>query len=232
MDRPKVAIVSAVTGNHDWPLVDRFYNRASHADHFYFKDDLSVDRGDPWWTIRFEEIEPDMMHLSPRLLAKLPKINPHRYNFLRQYDYVVWIDGGFNIQQANFATQMINFMGNNSLVLSPHFSNVCAYQEAEVRPRRHRSQEELIDRQVEFYKQEGFPKKWEGGMFEAGIEARKMGDPKLVEFEELWLEQVLTYSYRDQISLPYSLWKTGVKYSVLPKSFRDYNWVKINGHRS
>jgi hypothetical protein len=47
---------------------------------------------------------------------------------------------------------------------------------------------------------------------------------------ELWHQQNLTWSYQDQVSFPYCLWKTGFTPDVLPQTFRNYNWVHINAH--
>jgi hypothetical protein len=58
-----------------------------------------------------------------------------------------------------------------------------------------------------------------------------MTNHEVKQLGKIWYQQNITWSYQDQVSLPYCLWKTGYKPDVLPKSFREYNWVRINAHK-
>jgi hypothetical protein len=59
-----------------------------------------------------------------------------------------------------------------------------------------------------------------------------MSNPKVKEIGELWHQQNLNWSYQDQVSFPYCLWKTQFEPDVLPKSWRDMGWLHISAHKN
>jgi hypothetical protein len=73
-----------------------------------------------------------------------------------------------------------------------------------------------VRNQVGKYIAEGIP--YDFGMFASGFMIR---DNSLKDFELLWFDQVKNNSHRDQLSLPYALWKTGIKPSLIP-------WITLN----
>ena len=214
------AIYTAVTTDFEYMGKNRFQEG---IDYIFFTDGSSKPIQDTW---RVEKL-PDLSHLHPRRAAKLPKVNPHFFDILTKYKYTIWIDGDMQIIGDNFAPDILSYM-DEGVLFSPHFDGRdCAYSEATIRPLKYVS--EPLDQQVEFYKQDGFPENL--GLFEGGIIARDMTNRDVRELGQVWYIQNMVFSYQDQVSLPYVLWKTKIKYSVLPKSFRDFEWVVINAHK-
>jgi hypothetical protein len=217
-----IAIITAVTGDYDH-IGSHFYGENNNIDYIYFTDGKSRPR-DKVWQVRNL---PDLP-LDPRRLAKFPKLHPHYFPELRDYDYVIWIDGSMQIRSFVFVDEILSFL-KNGLVLSPHFDGRdCGYGEATIRPLKYRKQP--LDEQTDFYYYRNFPEHF--GLYEAGVQARDMKVSAVCDLGEVWLGQNLMWSYQDQVSLGYSLWKTGFVPDVLPKSFRKYNWVHINAHKS
>ena len=72
----------------------------------------------------------------------------------------------------------------------------------------------------------------EYGLYECGVSVRDLTNPKVKELGELWHQQNLTWSYQDQVSFPYCLWKTGLEPDVLPRSFRDMSWIYLASHKN
>lgn len=215
----KTAIVTAVTGGYDYQLDQPNING---VDFIYFTDGNSKFDINPPWNVQMLGDE----HLDNRRRSKRPKLNPHSISILNEYKYMVWIDGDMAIARAEFVDEIFSFM-HNGFVASPHFDNRhCAYGEATIRPAKYAK--EPLDEQVEFYKREGFPEQY--GLFECGVSARDLSNPKVKELGELWHSQNLTWSYQDQVSFPYCLWKTNFKPDVLPQTFRNFNWVYISAH--
>jgi O-antigen biosynthesis protein len=214
-------ICTAVTGGYDYhndqPTIPG-------VDYLYFTDGNSPYPIDSPWN---EQILGDE-HLDNRRRSKRPKLNPHSIPILNEYKYMVWIDGDMWIEDANFVNHIMSFM-SNGFVVSPHFDNRhCAYTEATIRPAKYAN--EPLDEQCDSYRSEGFPEEY--GLYECGVSARDLTNPKVKELGELWHQQNLNWSYQDQVSFPYCLWKTGFIPDVLPQSFRDYNWVGINAHKT
>jgi hypothetical protein len=217
----EIALVTAVAGNYDH-VGHHVYN--DKVDYFFYKDHLAQLPIDAFWNIR--EL-PDSS-LDPRRKSKIPKIHPHYFAELRKYNYLIWIDGSMQIISESFVDEILSYL-NNGIVLSPHFDGRnCGYGEATIRPPKYAN--EPLDEQVAYYYYSGFPEGY--GLYEAGVQARDMTISKIADLGELWLAQNLIWSYQDQVSLGYSLWKTGVVPDVLPKSFRDFGWVHLNAHKS
>ena len=70
-----------------------------------------------------------------------------------------------------------------------------------------------IHRQLEFYKEEGFPKDF--GLFELSASIRK-NTPQIQTMNLKWWEIICRFSSRDQISLPFVLNSLNIDVKVLP----------------
>jgi hypothetical protein len=217
-----VAVVTAVAGGYDGRRRDVFRD---DVDYLFYADDKSARLvREPW---QRRALEGDATH--PRRLAKGPKLNPHRFDELLDYRYVVWVDGGIHIRSLAFVEEIVGFIGESGIVLSPHWDGrTCAYSEATIRPPKYAS--EPLDEQVAAYRRAGYP--GNDGLYECGVMARDMSHGNVRELGQFWEGEVERFSYQDQVSLPFVLWSLGIEPDVLPKSFRHMGWVAVNGHRS
>jgi hypothetical protein len=87
-----------------------------------------------------------------------------------------------------------------------------------------------LETELGFYEREGF--KADEQLFEAGILLRNHANPDLDETMSLWWKQYSRFRSRDQISLPYALWKTGISLMIQDFSFRSSNpWFGLYAHR-
>lgn len=219
-------ICTAVTGGYDtcWP--QPFLDG---VDYIFFTDGQSPNSILPPWNIQL--LPESDAHLDSRRRSKRPKLNPHSIPILNNYKYLIWIDGEMWVQNYNFVPEILSYM-KNGFVVSPHPDSLgnpsrhCAYGEATIRPPKYAS--EPLDEQCEFYRSEGFPENY--GLYACGLSARDMTNPKVKEVGELWHEQNLTWSYQDQVSFPYCLWKVGFEPDVLPMSLYTAGWVGLNLH--
>ena len=213
------AVITAVTNDYDH-IGPHSYTDG--VDYIFFSDGSTRPPDSHWQHLML----PKLSHLNNRRLSKLPKIYPHYFDILIKYRYIIWIDGDMQIKKSEFVPEILSFL-KEGLVLSPHFDDRhCAYGEA--RPNKYPG--EPVQVQVDYYRNEGFPEDF--GLFEAGVNARDMHKTNLLDFEQTWLFQNLLFAPQDQLSLPYSLWKTNISYDKLPSSFRDFEWLGINAHKS
>lgn len=212
-------VCTAVTGGYEHQSSTLFID---NVDYIYFTDGNSPFQIPSKW----KQFMLGDENLDNRRRSKRPKIFPHSIDILNNYKYLIWIDGDMEILTEDFVPEIISFL-NNGFVISPHFDNrFCAYGEATIRPLKYIN--EPLDKQVEFYKSEGFPENY--GLYECGVSVRDMTNENVKILGKLWYEQNILWSYQDQVSLPYCLWKLNYKPDVLPKSFREFNWVRINAH--
>jgi len=105
-------------------------------------------------------------------------------------------------------------------------SRTCLYDEAQHCINRNIGNVEELKRQIRDYRASGMPKNW--GLIMGGVLYRK---PAASEFNEMWWEQFRMYnSLRDQISLQYCMWKTGVDFHRLSFSVIGCHFSKAGRH--
>lgn len=86
---------------------------------------------------------------------------------------------------------------------------------------------QTIKAQLDFYAKEGF--KDNTGLYQNGLFVRRH-TPEQNAMCELVYKTLLAYSCRDQLSLPYAIWKTGVKPEGLTPGIDFLRWVTISPH--
>jgi hypothetical protein len=213
-----VAVVTAVAGDYDHPRDDVF---TKGVDYLFFADAETPSPAPPWERLELANAEP-----NPRRRAKGPKLNPHRFARLREYEYVIWVDGGVHIRSPNLIGDLLAEI-RNGMAISPHFDDRhCAYGEATITSARYPAAE--MEAQVAYYRSRGFPTDY--GLYEGGVLAREMAHPVVPELGALWQAQVERWSVQDQVSLPYCLWLLRYEPGVLPVSFREMG-VLVNAHK-
>lgn len=84
-----------------------------------------------------------------------------------------------------------------------------------------------IQRQLDFYKKEGFPDK--SGLYQNGFFVREHSaeQNKLMEYTMQLLQQ---YSCRDQLAFPFAIWKTGITPPNILKNNEWRNFINIDRH--
>lgn len=181
----------------------------------------------PWETILLDAgIVPADLHPCRR--AKFPKTVPWRFPELCGFDYTVWMDGNLQIVDPGLI-EIIRNSTVNGFSFSPHFARDCIYKEARVSAAWEKYAGEPIVGQAAHYWIQGMPGKW--GLIEAGIIGRDLTHPLVRQIGDRWLDEILRWSFQDQISLPYVLWRVGVETGRLPQPWRSYGWASWVRHQ-
>jgi hypothetical protein len=209
----KIAIVTALSGTREKLHGPRltFLN----ADYYAFTE--SVDQNVGIWK------QKPLLHFtndtkySGRRNAKIYKIMPHL--FIPGYDYYFWVDVSHEVVM-NPEEVIETHLKNSDIAVFKHTQRNCAYEEAKVINELNYDHKDNVDRQVEFYKSQGFPGNY--GLYELPVSIRRNTKETQI-FNMMWWEQICRYSSRDQISFPYCLWKTGIVPNVLPGFANGYN---------
>jgi hypothetical protein len=155
------------------------------------------------------------------------KILSHQW--LQGYEYSIWLDGSLKLlHHPNVYIDL--FMGDADLAAPVHFERDCIYAEAEELKHWRLDGAEVIDEQMQRYRNEGFPEHW--GLIETGCLIRRH-TKETQFFNEFWWEECCKGSRRDQLSAMYSLWKTGLKFVTLPGRGTPASSIfKFLGHRT
>ena len=156
------------------------------------------------WELR--PIPEELKGLTPVKQQRIIKICPHKY--LSEYDESIWVDGSIDILSNlnGFISKYCN-NPNKSVFIRKHPCRACIYKEAIACISLKKDTAEHINPQIEKYKSEGFPSNY--GLVESNIIYRKHNDPYCIKLMDLWANEILNGSHRDQLSFNYALWKTG-----------------------
>lgn len=146
--------------------------------------------------------------LTPRMQAKKYKIFPHKY--LKGYNFSIWLDGSFAIK-SNLRRLLMDTMEKREVpfVFFKNYQSNCAYDSADFCIRKGIGYPKKIKAQMDKYADEGFPENF--GLPMGGMLYRQHNAPSVQLIMELWSEEIRKHSERDQLSLPYVLWKLGDK---------------------
>ena len=91
-----------------------------------------------------------------------------------------------------------------------------------------------MKKQMKRYKKEKFPKNF--GMFECNMLISDLKNRKSEEiFNDWWEEYLSSESLRDQLALPYVLWKNNLQFcdiGIIGNNINENYLLKINTHKS
>ena len=211
----KIAIYTAVTGGYDTIMEPIYVD--DELDYYVFTDSEEVIRdtkkkGSAWKAIPIPEYV--RKYTAPKQNRYI-KMHPDEFLKLtgRKYDYSVYIDGCFRIT-CDIKPLVYSLMEDGrTIAIHKNGSWDCPYIEAALMSLRLVAQPEEIRRQMDFYRSEGFPEHF--GSLENPVIIRKCHDEELQRVMHSWWEQVERFTYRDQLSLPYVLWKSGKDISYI-----------------
>lgn len=166
---------------------------------FICYSDEPLDRDD--WQIRPIEAP---QGLSPRMQAKFHKLFPPA-----GYTWNVWVDGAYSLRTDDDARSFVDdFIAHspNGFGLHRHSLRDCIFDEAVhvhfLGMEKCRDQREIIQQQVRHYQAEGHPKNW--GLWAGGLLCRDTR-PNVAEVMRRWWDEMMRWSWRDQISLAFVL---------------------------
>ncbi|RED50822.1 glycosyltransferase domain-containing protein [Aestuariispira insulae] len=141
--------------------------------------------------------------------SRLPKILPHL--FLPDYDYSLYIDG--NAYLVSNPDQILNRIGWPDFVTAQHPKHPYMDTEFQECIRHGKSDPVLLSTQQRSYENLGFPE--QSPLMENNLLIRRHNHPEVVALSNAWWQEINRVSHRDQLSLPYIVWKTGFTPHIL-----------------
>jgi hypothetical protein len=146
---------------------------------------------------------------SPAKIARCIKILPHL--FLSEYSTSLWVDG--SIEVLGGVKEFIDQNLKDYFAIPKHPDRICVYEEAEAVIRLNKDAPEIVERQINEYRNNGYPSN--NGMVQSGIIIRNHNDKRCIMLSEIWWKEVKEYSKRDQLSFNYCIWKKNVTIDIL-----------------
>lgn len=197
----RIAVYTVVFGKYD--TIQEPYYQPSNID-YYLITDLDVDLSDSLWKKKdIFEFADDLKNMSNVEKNRYFKMNP--FDVFAEYEYSIYIDG--NIQVISDLTEYIYRVGNCGFAAHMHSSRDCVYEESKAVLFAKKETQEHMDKHMGHLHEENFPEHY--GMLECNVLVRRKCDC-CKQLMRDWWQEFMTYSKRDQISIPYVLYKNGI----------------------
>jgi hypothetical protein len=147
-----------------------------------------------------------------KVKAANPRLEARRIKTLAlelvEADTVLWVDGRIVVRDRPIRYLLEEALANAEIAAYPHPWRDCAYSEAEECARLKRAPADALSRQTAAYREAGLPAHW--GLRNTMVLARR-NTPAMREFGRAWWQEIETHTVRDQVSLPYLLWRSGLQ---------------------
>ena len=220
----KIAIYTCITGNYD--EVEEPILLEEGCDYFLFTNNSKIKSKN--WKImnipeKINEIQDN---------AKINRyIKMHPKELFKEYDYAIYIDG--NIKIISVISSFINKINQKTgLAIHRHCANNCIFDEIKTCRAYGKGNYKKMKKQAKRYRKSGFPPNY--GMLECNVLVSDLNNNKSEKiFNEWWNEYLESESMRDQIALPYVLWKNKIKIKDIGNLGNNINknyLLKINSH--
>lgn len=211
----KIALITAIFGDLD--ALKNVCPQSVPADKFCFTNSVIMpfDDCNGWKVIHPNYPRHD---LHNRIKAKYFRTLSHTIKELSIYDIIIWIDASIEIINEEFISFMAGNIVKNDMSFFKHSARECIYEEAEFSKPAVKYANEPIDQQIQQYLSEKYP--FKNGLIETGCFSRKINAKTNKIMEDWWMENI-KYSYQDQISLPYVLWKNNFHPFIIDKNIHD-----------
>ena len=220
-EKNRCVIYTCVTGNYE--SIPKLSKTSSNFDYVCYTDQNVADAV---WDIR--PIPEKLSKLSNSLKNRYIKLHPQE--FFKEYELSIYIDG--NVDIVGDVNEYIKKECTEGYVLfaGKHPARNCTYEEAKAVVKLKKDTADHVTPQINAYEKEGFPKNF--GLTQNCILIRYHNDPACIRTMDTWWKEVSERSYRDQLSLFYSIWKNpDLKYKVLDKAIfnnKYFHWGKAH----
>lgn len=199
----RIAVYTAVFGGYD--SVPEPYCKPDNVDYYLITDNSVNLPVDSKWKV--VDISNDMYIISNLTNAERNRYyKMHPVHLFPDYEYTFYIDG--NIQVVTDITEYIYRLGDAGIATHLHSRRSCIYEEAQAVVFSKRETKENIKKHIKHLEDNGMPRDY--GMLECNAILRRNTDICNSLMEEWW-DEFMHYSKRDQISLPYVLYKNHIK---------------------
>ena len=217
----KIAVYSAITGGYDNIKTPIYIDDT--LDYYLFTDAPASGTSEIMQTSG-ERCSFTMLPV-PEHLTGLSSAKKNRYIKLhpdevlsesitgKKYDYTVYIDGSIRITCDIKPLVYSLVESGKNIAIHTHFVRDCLFDEAKICYFGGKADWNSLTEQMNAYRREGMPRHF--GLAENSVIIRKCNDPELQHIMHEWWLQIKRYTHRDQLSLPYVLWKNGLDMSYI-----------------
>lgn len=167
---------------------------------------------------------------DPVRVNRYCKLHPH--HLFPEHRYSIYVDGSILIKQK--ISDLVCRIGNVGIGVHEleHYCDLYANAVGIILSGLGGDQPDTVREQMRRYCEQGFPLRF--GTSENGVLVREHHKQSCIDIMDVWWEEVLRYSRRDQLSLFYAVWKNGYKpedLGSLGSNMRKTGRFQITRHR-
>lgn len=218
----KICVYTCITGNYDSLNEIKIFEKG--VDYYCFTNNKQL-KSSTWKIVYIDNDGLDNVRLARKI-----KILGHDI-INEDYDIAIWMDGNFRIKRSitEFIKDYCDFK-NYDFIAFKHSVRNCIYKEGLECIKVKKDSYDIIEKQLEFYKENNFPK--EIGLVETGIFIKNLKSNKLKKVMIDWFDLIMKYSKRDQLSFNYSAYINKLNYKPIELNIYNNNWFEYIEHKS
>ena len=215
----KICVYTCITGDYD--NLQEIKNKEPGVDYYCFTNNKNI-KSDSWNVVYIQDEKID----NTRLARKI-KILGHPI-IMDKYDISIWVDGFISEMNVfDFLHEQCD-LDSYDFICFKHSQRDCIYEEAEECIRQGKDDPSLIREEMKFLRKKGYPRN--NGLIESTVLIRKHNNPKVKKTMKIWFDMVAKYSKRDQLSLNYAIYETGIDVQCLNINVFDNKYFKFAKH--
>ena len=209
----KIALITVNFGNYDSFKEPKNLKNVEMFDWYYFTD---LEIKSTVYKVITHPYHLDEFSLESKKIywAKYYKMQHHKIDLLKNYDYIIWLDASFEILNVNFVNDIINLINQQNMILMYHPHRTTIKEEVDILNRMPKFKGQDFNKQYNAYIKEGFND--DKGLYSSGFIIRKIND-FMNKFFDDWFNEIKKYTYRDQVSFSYVLWKNNIMPDIVIK---------------
>jgi hypothetical protein len=219
----KIAVISVNFGNYDNNPTDiKNIHNYDYFDWYYITDNKEIISNSwniiTYYDYHIKNINKFHNNDFNRMYSKFYKTQIINIEFFNKYEYFIWIDASFIINNINFIKDIISLLTNNPkeiLYIFEHSERDNIKEEANTSITLQKYNKQNLNNQIEFYYSNGY----KTNLYESGFMIYK-NNFIINKLMNDWWNEIIKYSYQCQLSLPYILFKNNIKpYLLNEKQF-------------
>jgi hypothetical protein len=155
------------------------------------------------------------------MYSKYYKVQSTNIELLSKFKYIIWIDASIVIKNVNFVNDILNLIQKDreqNMFIFEHYIRTDIFSEYLASKHIVKYNANNMYNQVKNYIADGFNDNY---LYEAGFFIYKNNEQMKKTLNDWWKE-IVTFSFQDQLSLPYILNKNNIKPNLLNES----NFIK------
>lgn len=214
----KICVYTVVFGDYDDVKTPIIIDKNLNIDYVCFTD--KKDLKDTVFKMRY-------INRTKNASRKAREIKIKGHKYLKGYDLLIWMDGSMRI--IGSLKELIEpfVVCNYDIAMIKHWTRECLYDEAAVVRNAKMDKADLIDKQIAKYRAEKFPQKF--GLSATGIFVRWTTINMNAVMDD-WYDQIVNFSFRDQLSYDYIRWKHKLNQYFMEQDFIMHNIFLYSKH--